>query len=361
MEDIVQNRVIIINAHFSLNLGGSEVQSHMIAQGLSKEGFQVLYIAIEGFNVEENYGYEIIGVDNNWASIFIVLRDFPQSTVYWRFNKKYYSNLVKVKNELGLKCIFSSSHIDDLRFFTKRDKSYNKSFVNFLRSVRRSILGLNNYRALLSSDAVIVNNSDQLSLFSHSNKYYIPNSVYTEKSEFKWGKPYVLWVGNLKIHKHPEKFLEACSALSMINEVDFLMIGSVYDEIYEELLNDNCTPSNFHFLGKRDILETNAAIAGSIALVHTCLPEGFPNVFLQAWAYSIPVISLSFDPEGVIESHESGYYSRTMDQFVNHLKIIIENTERRSFLGSNGRKLIDSKYNLKTNIKKLSEVIASVR
>jgi len=67
---------------------------------------------------------------------------------------------------------------------------------------------------------------------------------------------------------------------------------------------------NVELLGKLDHRATINLIAEAKALISTSPLEGFPNVFLEAWAVGTPVISLNVDPGGVIEEHHLGYYCR---------------------------------------------------
>ncbi len=34
--------------------------------------------------------------------------------------------------------------------------------------------------------------------------------------------------------------------------------------------------------------------------------EGFPNIFIEAWAFGVPVLSMFFDPGGIIEKNNLG-------------------------------------------------------
>jgi glycosyltransferase involved in cell wall biosynthesis len=56
--------------------------------------------------------------------------------------------------------------------------------------------------------------------------------------------------------------------------------------------------------------------------------EGFPNIFIEAWACGIPVLSLSFDPGGVIKREELGYVADgSIDNMVNKMKSVEDSGE----------------------------------
>jgi glycosyltransferase involved in cell wall biosynthesis len=51
--------------------------------------------------------------------------------------------------------------------------------------------------------------------------------------------------------------------------------------------------------------------------------EGFPNIFIEAWAYGIPVLSLFFDPGDVIKREELGEVAYgNLDKLVNSLESV---------------------------------------
>jgi glycosyltransferase involved in cell wall biosynthesis len=61
-------------------------------------------------------------------------------------------------------------------------------------------------------------------------------------------------------------------------------------------------------------------IANSKALVSTSPMEGFPNIFIEAWACGIPVLSLYFDPGGVIKREQLGEVAEgNLDQLINFM------------------------------------------
>jgi glycosyltransferase involved in cell wall biosynthesis len=63
---------------------------------------------------------------------------------------------------------------------------------------------------------------------------------------------------------------------------------------------------NVSLLGKLDHSATLYQIATSKALISTSHMEGFPNIFIEAWAYGIPVLSLNVDPGSTIKKEKLG-------------------------------------------------------
>jgi glycosyltransferase involved in cell wall biosynthesis len=101
------------------------------------------------------------------------------------------------------------------------------------------------------------------------------------------------------------------------------------------------------------IENTNGVIKGSLMVIHTCEPEGFPNVFLQAWAFEKPVISLHFDPGGYLKSHQTGFHSKSFEQMKEDVIFMLNHENDRITLGENAKKLIENNFIKSENVKKL--------
>ncbi len=127
----------------------------------------------------------------------------------------------------------------------------------------------------------------------------------TRFEEFPWPRPCVAWVANLKPAKRPEACIWLAEALAP-HGVDVVMAGRIQVPGFERFEDPSRLPANLHYLGPLTQARVNGLLRTALLNVHTCEPEGFPNVFMQAWAQGRPSVSLGFDPEGLIAARGLG-------------------------------------------------------
>ncbi len=75
----------------------------------------------------------------------------------------------------------------------------------------------------------------------------------------------------------------------------------------------------------------------------SCL-EGFPNVFLESWSYSKPVISLGFDPDDIISRHGLGRVVQDFDGLVAATRELADSDRLAKNLGETGRRYLELNY-----------------
>lgn len=113
---------------------------------------------------------------------------------------------------------------------------------------------------------------------------------------------YVLWVGKSDNTKRPWMFVELARQFP---EQKFKMVmNKITEDIHDQCIRDQ--PSNLEIIERVPFLEIDTLFANASAFVSTSRFEGFPNTFLQAAKYGVPILSLVVDPDQMLETHNAG-------------------------------------------------------
>jgi glycosyltransferase involved in cell wall biosynthesis len=346
-------RIAIVNQHPTDMLGGSEIQCDIIARTLTEFGHQVDYIAVGGRR-DDNYAtpYRVRPVPRRAEAIAEQVIAARPDILYWRFNKHCFAKAAKRIKQAGIPIVFSVSHVRDVsKLYWQPDAWRSGGLRGLRRALKESWRLYREHHGFAYVDALVSNNPDNLGASDIPLKAYIPNSMITAGEPFAWPRPYCLWVANIKDRKQPEKYLELAAALPDLG-VDFLMVGQLQSKSYAPLLANG--PDNFHFLGEKRLAEVNGMLAGCLFLVHTCHPEGFSNNFIQAWLQGKTVISLAFDPGGLLASEGLGLYAgNDMETFVAQSRQLIETPELARSMGEHARLYANNHFSPATNVGQL--------
>jgi len=127
----------------------------------------------------------------------------------------------------------------------------------------------------------------------------IPNVINPVREEF-------IYVGSIKKRKGIAEFYEL---VTRSPNLKFKVIGQPSDKtgfLYLDMLK-SC--SNVKLLGRLSHSDTILEIANSKAIISTSKVEGFPNIFIESWAYGISVFSLYVNPGNIIEREKLGYFA----------------------------------------------------
>jgi glycosyltransferase involved in cell wall biosynthesis len=118
------------------------------------------------------------------------------------------------------------------------------------------------------------------------------------------------------------------------------MIAKSVPPQYAELHKSITSLSNVLYLGRVPFQETQKIFERSKVFINTSSVEGFPNCFLQAWWSKIPVVSLTFTCDGLLEDKGIGFVSGSIPKMCETLKTLLDNQELRDKYGSQEAKYL---------------------
>jgi glycosyltransferase involved in cell wall biosynthesis len=153
----------------------------------------------------------------------------------------------------------------------------------------------------------------------------------------------VAWVGVLRQPKRPDLLIEIARRSP---SVDFVVCGGPSPHrsppgYSERIIDDFKSVSNIHHLGHVPPARAIEVIGGSSLLLSTSDGEGFPSVFLEAWAAGTPVVSLKIDPDRLIAKKGLGILSDGVDGAVADIADLVESSQKRQEIALRSRDHIE--------------------
>jgi len=330
--------------------GGAERQQYKLAQELHKKGYDVSIVTrdynkptretIEGFDVWKVIP-DIRGVHNaplKTKKIVSTLKAVNADIYYVRGNP--------------LLCIITSLFTNTFGqgkflYQVANDSNIEPAQLAEMNTIVRQVYLI----AIGRSDAVCVLTPYQRDVLLNEHKisstvvpcgYELP-----PQSEIidHVDREFILWVGRMnEDQKKPERFLDLAEALP---DQEFVMIGP----------RDNDDPHYYDRIKKRATRIENLSFKGFVSpdkiheyfsratmLVNTSDYEGFGNVFLEAWRFETPVVSLHYTLHGVIDKEPVGYHAGSMKQLIKIVDNLSMNLDCRRKFGKNGRQYVHDNY-----------------
>ncbi|MBO7617911.1 MAG: glycosyltransferase family 4 protein [Bacteroidales bacterium] len=164
-----------------------------------------------------------------------------------------------------------------------------------------------------------------------------------------------LWVANLRPLKRVEWFVNLAKSLP---QYQFTIVGGVlFKEYYEQIEQMASGVSNLSFLGAKSFAEVNELLTKSRLLVCTSEFEGFPNTFLQAWAYDVPVVS-TVNPNSCITDFGLGTVVEDETRLQAAVRELLSVDELYAQYQQNIKEYFTSHHDANTAYQKLMELIA---
>lgn len=172
-----------------------------------------------------------------------------------------------------------------------------------------------------------------------------------------------LWVSRVNPFKQPLEFLRLAAELP---EAKFTMVATegvdTDPDLLAEIKRRAGELSNVALTGALRREDVLARAARAAAVVSTSVWEGMPNVFLEAWARHVPVLTLTFDPDGLVAERHLGIAADgDWDDFVAGARRLWEEPETAAALGANGARYVEERHSPAAVCARWRELLSAAR
>jgi glycosyltransferase involved in cell wall biosynthesis len=283
--------------------GGAERQTYLLALALSEAGLDVAHIVFPVSNP----------VPSPNSRLTILQRPAKaepmhgETRLIWKALLEAEAQTYVTRTAtaaLGIAALFCRRHGRRLIFASANDGDFTFETIG---PRRRPPYKLGVHLA----DAVVVQSAQQVKLAREAfptvkRVVEIPSFVQPADSSVIREPHAFLWIGRLAEYKQPMRYIELAAA---VPEARFRMIHVTQDAtpgIVDTIRRRAAELPNFELLDPCPHDATVEIVRESVAVVSSSRLEGMPNVFLEAWAVGVPVISLQCDPDGRIAKYGLG-------------------------------------------------------
>jgi glycosyltransferase involved in cell wall biosynthesis len=128
------------------------------------------------------------------------------------------------------------------------------------------------------------------------------------------GNNEIVWAGRFAPVKRLELLLDVARSNG---DFKFVIIGAQSDSAdpyTREIVKASSALSNVDIIPAMPQPQLHERIRAACAVISTSEIEGFPNVYLEAWARG-KVVICSYDPDGAVAQHSLGWVCSSLDDF----------------------------------------------
>ena len=166
---------------------------------------------------------------------------------------------------------------------------------------------------------------------------------------------YALWVGRSEqAQKRP---LECLGLARRCPETRFVVVCNPRDPVVGRRLESE-RPENVTLIDRVDPEEMERYFLGAAVFLNTSAFEGFPNTFLQAGKYAVPVLSLEVDPDGVLAKTGGGRVcGGDLETMSRALESWMADTAERDSAGRRWQAYVRATHDLRGRVEELAGLL----
>ncbi len=323
--------------------GGAERQMTLLAQSLARKGTRVAHIVFppEDPVIPEGLSLELVSRGPHTGGP-PVARHLLEALRIWRALRNADADIYIIRGSTpalgvaGLFCrvwrrrlVFSAANDVDFTLERLLDRRHRSGLYRFgIRSATALVAQSEQQLAMARVAFPEVARTISIPSFGEPPEIVAPEEDHAQA---------FLWIGRLIEYKRPLDYLRLASELP---DMQFWMIGvdNESDPVADRVRFEAAGLHNLELLEPRPHAATMELVRQAMAIVSTSRLEGMPNVFLEAWNRGIPVLSLEFDPDGIIAREGLGIAAEGSWQgFVEGARVLSRQGSERGALGHRAR------------------------
>jgi glycosyltransferase involved in cell wall biosynthesis len=345
--------LFILNSFYRESIGGAEYQAWLLARRLISRSHRVHYLHLSVRDYQDTVDDIVVqGIKRktaqHWLGEFIYservrncLQEMKPDILYHRNLTPLFLPALAYCRKQGVSGLVHLAHTKDLRPVSVE--------LNFIKNNLRRC---GNRKILKQVRRIIAQSNDQGRLlyryFQRRPDLVVSNAHPLPEAEIRKNpQRQVIWVANWKKMKQPGIFLQLARRCRDL-PVTFLMVGSQSQKRWvRQVLARNPVSPRLRILSEQSLEQVNNHLTGAHILVNTSRYEGFPNTFIQAWMRKVPVVSLSVDPDRVLQKNGIGFRSGSFEKLVADTRQLIRDDRLRKDMGERARIYAHEHYSLK--------------
>ena len=355
--------------------GGAERQTMLLARGLSGRGLRVAHVVLPVDDPDPGLSGSVSLVERSLVATGRgPLTRLRQLQRVWAALAEADARVYVFRSgvsAIGIGALFCRARSRRLIFAASNDLDFTFDFF----AGRRPELALYRFGAS-RANGIVVQNRRQLAL---ARTTFPKAGIMVEVPSFAESAPLssdppqaFLWVGRLDRFKQPTRYLELAEATP---EARFWMVirrldpersggvpgGGADHALEADALQRARALPNVEILEQRPHDQAMELVGRSVAVVNTGAAEGMPNLFLEAWARGVPVLSFEFDPDGRIAKYGLGIAAGgSVDDFQAGARRLWNQRGDRTDIAERTRAYIESTHGIDAVASRWQELIASI-
>jgi glycosyltransferase involved in cell wall biosynthesis len=278
---------------------------------------------------------------------YAMMRSYLHLLPYWAAKKN------------GSKFILAvASDVDVLSAGVRYNYEYKANFKisRYLSQNVPSDLAFN--YLMLNADTVTLQHSGQRfrSYTKRNNQVIFSNIIELDKLPIRNDSKgeYFIYAGSLTMLKGADNLLKLLNAID--KKIKIMIVGAPKDQKSEEIYRTLEKMENVTLMGWQNHDKTIELISAAKALFNTSHFEGFPNIFLEAWASGVPVISLNVNPGNIFDTYHLGTFCRNS---ISTMKLAMENFDEAAESKENMRSYVKEFHDFNTAADRFIKAISA--